>query len=195
MDYQEILDFWFGKDPITYLEHQKNWFKKDPEFDDVIRQKFRDKLIELRRGKFDQWKDQPKSCLAFIILSDQFTRNIFRDREEAFEYDQYALSASLRGIDEKMDLQLHPVERSFFYMPLQHSEELKIQEKSLKKFKELMDSASEEYRETFSENYDYALQHFKIIEEFGRFPHRNRIIQRTSTPEEMEFLKKPGSSF
>ncbi|GAA6618984.1 DUF924 family protein [Scytonema sp. NUACC26] len=186
----EILDFWFGKpDEPGYGKPKSSWFNKKPEFDEELRVRFLSAYQKAAAGRLDEWLDAPKSCLALVLLLDQFPRNVFRDTPEAFLTDWEALSAAHHAIAQGYDKKLLPVQRWFIYLPFEHSENLEHQRKSVQLFEQLTndpDSAS---------CINYAIRHMKVIERFGRFPHRNAILGRTSTPEEKEFLKQPSSSF
>lgn len=130
-----------------------------------------------------------------ILLTDQFPRSIYRDSPRAFAYDAKALAWSLDGVQERVDLKLRSIERVFFYLPLEHAESLQYQEQSVKHFRELLDEVGPDLKPIFQSYLDYAVRHRDIIARFGRFPHRNKILGRKSTPEELAFLALPGSSF
>lgn len=185
-EYNRILDFWFSKGP-DQLDFE-NWFKKDEKFDQELRENFEGFLDQ----DLESWKEDPEGTLAYIILLDQFSRNIYRGTPNSFAQDAKALDASIKGIQQGLDKSLTFPQRIFFYMPFMHSEILSDQEKSVELFLELFQEAKED---GYKSNYEYALAHHKIIEEFGRFPHRNEILGRKSTDAETQFLKKPGSSF
>ena len=188
--WQPILDFWFL--PPGEPGHRKSrpeWFRKDAAFDLLIRQRFGDQIERALAGGLLEWDDEPRGALARIILLDQFTRNAFRDTPRAFAGDSLALAAALALVGAGSDRQLAPVERWFVYLPLEHAEDLAIQERSVALFNAL---AAEPGMEGIVE---YAVRHRDIVARFGRFPHRNRILGRASTPEEDEFLKLPGSGF
>lgn len=191
-----ILQFWFGeefeKNPLKNAEH---WFKKDPNFDMEIGEKFKDLLPQAQEGKLDDWKKTSQGSLAFIILTDQFPRNIFRGQRTSFAFDSLALKTSKDGVAGKSDKFLHWAERVFYYMPFMHSESLTDQEQSLALYQNLVMETPKPFRDNVEENYDYAIRHYEIIKRFGRFPHRNQILKRQSTSEEIEFLKEPGSAF
>jgi len=192
---QKVIDFWFGKDfEEDPYQNSARWFAKDKAFDAEVRANFEEDLNRAVRGELD-WKKDPLSRLAWIILLDQFSRNIYRDTPRMFAQDGLALAAVLEGIERKEDQSLHPVMRAFFYMPLMHSEDLEIQKRSVEMFQRMMEGAEKKWKRGLEMNYDYALKHYDIIARFGRFPHRNAILGRASTPEEVEFLKGPGSSF
>jgi len=196
----QILRFWFGnlkEDEIPSDDQRKSWWVKDPEYDERIKDNFGNDLKMAINGELDDWRTGPEGSLALIILLDQFSRNIYRDTSKAFSQDEKAIQICLGGIEKDFDKKLHPVQRIFFYIPLMHSEDIEMQEKSLKYFSGL----AEEYKEpesiadVVSNSYEFAVKHYDIIKRFGRYPHRNEILGRESTPEEIEFLKEPGSSF
>jgi uncharacterized protein (DUF924 family) len=183
-----VLGFWFGEG-ADYGKVHKRWFEKDPVFDGVVSKRFHKLHEEMLEGKHREWLDHPRDCLARIIVLDQFPRHIYRGSARAFSSDALALEAAKHLVAKGWDRDLLPVERMFAYLPYEHSESLGDQERacelceSLKAFPE----AAEAHR--------YALAHRDIIRRFGRFPHRNALLGRTSTAEEIEFLKHPGSSF
>ena len=174
---QQLLDFWFGQDP-------KAWFKKDPAFDAEIRARFLALYERAVAGQLADWMQAPKSCLAFVILLDQFARNMFRDSARAFAADPLALEAARTIVDSSWDASFSVDERSFAYLPFEHSEALADQERCCALMKPLGE-----------ELYRYAERHREIIARFGRFPHRNAALGRANTPEETEFLARPGSGF
>ncbi len=195
-----ILNYWFGElkeDEAPSGEYYKMWFSKSIEVDDFIRTNFEDDLKYAVEGKLKSWEDSSQGTLALIILLDQFPRNMYRGNERAFAQDSLALGVCLRGVQKGFDKKLYSVERLFFYMPLEHSEDLELQKKSVEYFTilEKLFISSPSLASMVSEFRDYAERHYVIIERFGRFPHRNEILGRKSTPEEIEFLKQPGSSF
>ncbi len=195
-----ILKFWFGElkeDEVPTERLRKMWWAKDEAIDEYIRTNFESDLVRAKESALSGWENSPKGALALIILLDQFSRNIYRGFSEAFSQDRQALSIALGGIEKGFDKELHPVERTFFYTPFMHSEDLNMQRKSLQLFRGLERSFTSppKLAQVLSENRKYAERHYEIIERFGRYPHRNEILGRGSTDEELEFLKKPGSSF
>jgi uncharacterized protein (DUF924 family) len=193
-----ILDFWFGTnkdDAALAAERAKLWWIKSDETDSVIRARFEEVARKAARGELDTWAESPQGRLALIILTDQFPRNMFRNTPEAFAFDALARAWCKEGLRNNVHLALRPIERVFFYLPLEHSESLDDQEQSVALFRELVDGVGNESREVFAGFLDYALRHREVIARFGRFPHRNRILGRESTVEEIAFLKEPGSSF
>lgn len=194
----EILDFWFGTDKNNPLANAKLWWQVKPEFDETIRSKFEHVHHLAASGKLEMWLGQPRSCLAYIILLDQFSRNMYRNSPLAFAQDERALHACEQGRDHKLDKELNLVERQFFYMPLEHSEDINCQKLCLALMQQLVVEAKKNHVEllsTMEMAYSYAQKHYDIIFNFGRFPHRNEILERESTQEELLFLSLPGSRF
>lgn len=199
----QILQFWFeGIDDGTPIDPKSNpfkkWFVKDPAFDAQVRKNFENDLLSAKRGQLRDREKTGQGRLALILLFDQFSRNIYRGTPEMFENDSKALDLTLRSIQEGMDQELAMIERVFLYMPLQHAEDFEIQKLSLQHFGSLAQEAKEKnprHAGYYAYTLDYAKRHQDIIERFGRFPHRNPILGRASTTEELEFLQKPGSSF
>jgi uncharacterized protein (DUF924 family) len=191
---EAILDFWFGSldaegNPLP--ENMKRWWTKDPAFDARISREFGADLERAARGELDAWTDTARSRLALIILLDQFSRNVYRETLVAFANDPRALAVALEGIERGHDRELSPTGRNFMYMPLMHAEDREVQERCVETFTR----AVEEAGDLFRNGLDFAIRHRDIVARFGRFPHRNRILGRESTPEELEFLTQPGSSF
>jgi uncharacterized protein (DUF924 family) len=191
----QILSFWFGDDPNDPLMNSKTWWEKNPHFDKKIKIRFEEDLNRAVDEEYDSWKESPHECLAYIILLDQFSRNIYRNTPRAFTQDPLALAACVEGINKGFDRHLTPIQRSFFYMPLMHSEDLKLQQYSIQNFRKLAEEAPEDLKKNLENSYQYALKHYEIVKRFGHFPHRNAILGRPSTTEEIEFLKQPGASF
>ena len=186
---QEILDFWFGREGEPgYGEFREAWFRKDPHFDQQIRDRFEALYEEAAAGALDHWKADARSCLALVIVLDQFPRNMYRGDPRAYATDHKAQEIAEYAVDRALDRELPPFQRSFLYMPFMHSEDLEHQRRSVELFHGLQGS-----REPGEP--DYAVQHMEIIERFGRFPHRNEVLGRHTTPEEAEFLAQQGSSF
>ncbi|WP_180183485.1 DUF924 family protein [Acinetobacter sp. YH01020] len=179
MNYQDILEFWFNP------ENQPNWFAKSNNFDVLIKKKFKDIHLAASQAELWQWRTTAKGRLAEIIVLDQFSRNLFRDSGLAFAQDALALALAQEAIAQGLDLQLSPEQRSFLYMPFMHSESTKIHQSALKLFEQLGNPI----------NLEFEKKHKVIIDRFGRYPHRNAVLGRTSTAEELEFLTQPNSSF
>jgi uncharacterized protein (DUF924 family) len=197
---EEILYYWFGSlenDNAPSDRHVKMWFSNRKEMDADIKFRFELDLKRALEGKLNSWLDISRGSLAFIILIDQFSRNIYRGTPKAFEGDSIALKACLNGIENGFDINLHPIERLFYYMPLMHSEDLEIQMTSLECFTmlEKLFTSPPSIASLISTSKMYAEKHYLMIEKFGRFPHRNKIIGRSSTPEELKFLTDSGCPF
>lgn len=188
--FEEILEFWFGNPKnVDYGKSRQFWFTKNAEFDQEVRSRFMSVYQQAATGKLDYWQELPYSCLGLIILLDQFPRNMFRNQAQAFATDVQALEFSKYAINQGFDRELLPLQRWFIYLPFEHSENLEDQQQAVNLCSTLKDDPD-------SVNIvEYAYRHLRIIERFGRFPHRNQILGRESTPEELEFLKQPGSSF
>lgn len=185
-----VLDHWFGPaDGAGCYPWREIWFKVVPEFDAELREKFLTHHEEAAAGHYDEVADTPFRALALLILLDQIPRNIFRGTARMYATDVKALQIAQNAVAHGFDLRVHHVPRTFFYTPFEHSEDMDVQRRSL----ELV------LRRNDSPAYDNALyfirRHAEIIERFGRFPHRNTILGRISTPEEIEFLKEKDSSF
>lgn len=193
-----ILRFWFGEsenDAEVASRQAELWWSKDAEVDAQMRERFEALVVAAGSGRLDDWRSQPEGWLALILLTDQFSRNIFRGTPRAFEFDPAARSLCLDGLQSGMDRPLRLIQRVFFYMPLEHSEDRGDQAQSVRLMRALVDEAPPPQREVFENYVDFARRHREIIDRFGRFPHRNRILGRQSSREEIEFLSQPGSSF
>ena len=188
--YQPVLDFWFGTpDSVEYGKSRSCWFTKSDEFDSLIRERFGSQVSAALDGRHESWLAAPASALAYIITLDQFTRNIFRGQAAAFSGDARALAAARLMVAKRWDQGLPPVQRSFCYLPFEHSENLADQDESVRLYG-LLDADPKP-----GGLLEWAVKHRDIIVRFGRFPHRNETLRRASTPEEHEFLKQPGSRF
>ena len=186
---QEILDFWFGVPGSA--EHGKArdvWFRKDDEFDAAIRRRFGATVDRAIAGEFTDW-DAERGALARVLLLDQFTRNIYRGTPRAFAGDALARQIAEKAVSRGDDARLIPVERWFLYMPFVHAESAGSQARSLELFTRLRDETG------LADPLDWAHRHAEVIRRFGRYPHRNAILGRQSTPEELEFIARPGSGF
>ncbi|WP_372367655.1 DUF924 family protein [Candidatus Uabimicrobium sp. HlEnr_7] len=198
MKYTTILDYWFGKverDEDIAKDKQSLWFQGGKEVDIYIIEHFKNALEEAKKGALNEWKETPRQRLALIILLDQFSRNIYRNNPQMYESDSLSLELCTKGIEQEMDCKLFPVYRQFFYMPLQHVEDLTSQQKSVELYTQLKNDAPQSTKEYFAMAVKSAKRHCEIIELFGRFPHRNKILGRLSTAEEKAFLETPDSSF
>jgi len=179
MHYQLVIDFWFDEiDP-------KQWWRQDDEFDRRIRERFGVLHAQASKCELFAWRTSALGRLAEIIVLDQFSRNMFRNTAQAFAFDPLALALAQEAITAHAPEALEPAKRAFLYMPFMHSESLLIHEIAARLFAE----------EGMDSNLDFELRHKVIIERFGRYPHRNAVLGRESSDEEIEFLKTPGSSF
>ena len=198
MKIESILDFWFGTNPndaVVAKEQAELWWSKNYETDNEMRRRFEDTVRAAAAGELNEWRATVRGRLALIILTDQFPRNIYRETARAFSCDSKALAWCLDGLHGRSDRELRPIERVFFYLPLEHAESREHQAKSVECFTELVASVPMEQRSTFEEYLDFAVHHRDIIDRFGRFPHRNNILGRESTAEELASLTEPGSGF
>ena len=183
---REVLDFWFGPAPHAVREA---WFRKDDAFDAQIRDRFADDVAAALAGGFGEWCTTPRGALARVIVLDQFTRNIHRDTPLAFAGDAAALATADDAVTRGFDRDLDRFERWFLYMPFEHSEAWPMQERSLALFGALARETGE------TSALEWAEKHAAVIRRFGRYPHRNAILGRASTAEEIAFLAGPGSRF
>ena len=186
-----VLDFWFGAPGSREFGSARNvWFSKDAAFDATIRERFGALVERALRGELEAWADEPRSALAQILLLDQFTRNAYRGTARSFAGDARALAAATRMVGSRQDEALAPFMRAFVYLPFEHAEGLAMQDEAIRLFTRLVGEAPEH-----ADMLDYAHRHRDVIERFGRFPHRNEILGRQSTAEEIAFVKRPGSGF
>lgn len=191
MNHEDILSYWFGeiKDGVTAENRGSLWYGSSAETDATIKDRYADKLQQADAGELDHWKESARGRLALIILFDQFSRNIYRKSAQAFSFDQKAQALVLEGIELGHDLELQGIERNFFYMPLEHAEELKLQALCVEKNKQLLTDVPEASRPALQSSVDYAVDHYTVIARFGRFPHRNEVLGRESTEEELVYLQ------
>ncbi len=193
-----ILSLWFMEKELSAPQidgRMDLWFGDDQVFDQEIVQEFSDDVERASDGELDHWAHEPRGRLALILLLDQFRRNIYRNTADAFAKDKIALKLCVEGAIEKKDKDLSPIQRVFFYMPLQHAESRKVQKKSCEIFKRLSNAVSPTYKETFVTVLQFAELHADIIEQFGRFPHRNKLLKRKNTPKEDEYLEGDVPAF
>jgi len=176
---EKVLDFWFRE------INPEQWWEKDAAFDALIGERFGGLHSQACACELWQWRETAHGRLAEIIVLDQFSRNIFRDHPEAFAWDGLALALAQEAVACGADTELEAVERSFLYLPYMHSESARIHEEAVRLYK----------ANGIEENYDFELRHKAIIDRFGRYPHRNAILGRPSSPGELAFLEQPGSSF
>jgi uncharacterized protein (DUF924 family) len=191
----EVLSFWLGEDGAAPLANAKRWFAKDAAFDEEVRARFGEAIDAAVRGELASWRETPRGRLALVVLLDQLSRNAFRDTPRSFAQDPLALEIAEESMAAGDAAALSPIQRAFLAMPLMHAEDRARQRRCVEIFTELHAGASGELAGYFENALDFAKRHAAIVERFGRFPHRNAILSRESTPEEREFLAKPGSSF
>jgi uncharacterized protein (DUF924 family) len=189
---QDVLDFWFGAPgSATDGQPRREWFVKDAAFDATIRERFGATIDAAVAGGLRDWDDSgPQGVLARLLVLDQFTRNAWRGQPASFAGDALALAAARQLVDSGADRLLTPLQRSFAYMPFEHAEDAAMQERAVALF-----AALAAQHAGFDETLDYAQRHRDVIARFGRFPHRNAILGRVSTPAETAFLQQPGSRF
>lgn len=191
---EDILKYWFGHVEESVFPSPNRthiWFSNDSAIDEEIRSKFSYDLEKAVLGEYADWENDPRQCLALIILLDQFSRHIYRETPLAYAQDHRALDLCLRGIEKQYDHVISLIERAFFYFPLTHSENIEIQSTSIRAYKILLDLSFPEAKGVFESFLEYALKQFDTIKRFGRFPERNPILGRPSTEEEAKFLDKP----
>ncbi len=179
MEATQVLNFWFDE-----IDHSL-WFSKNTEFDRLVKERFLLTYHFVKEGQSAEWRTTPEGRLAQVIVLDQFPRNMFRDTPEAFATDATALAVAEECVLNHEDKKIPLEKRGFLYMPYMHSEDQKVHETAVTLFSQ----------ESLEENLRFELLHKKIIDRFGRYPHRNKILKRKSTPEEIEFLKESNSSF
>lgn len=195
---EEILKFWFAETPRDAFKidgRMALWFGDDESQDEKIRSRFSEDIEKASAGELDHWADTPRGRLALIILLDQFRRNIFRRSKDAYLLDHQVLKLTIKGMELGHDRQLEPVERAFFYMPMQHSESLKVQDFSVRTFNNLAETVKPTLRATFSTFSQFAELHRDIVAQFNRFPHRNEVLGRKNTPEEEAYLDASPPDF
>lgn len=195
---EAILDYWFGA-PGSAVEIAKRqsplWFGKLPEKDREVSERFTPTFHAAIAGSLDDWAASPRERLALVIVLDQFPHHIHRDTPDAFAQDAKALALSLAALAAGEDKSLTLIERVFLYLPLEHAESMAMQDLSVAQYQQLVDEAGESERTLFANFLDYAHKHREVVLRFGRFPHRNAILDRLSSPDEIAFLEQPGSRF
>jgi uncharacterized protein (DUF924 family) len=186
----EVLDFWFGREGEPgYGEFREEWFRKDEAFDREVTDRFGDLYERAAAGELDAWQAEAEGCLALVIVLDQFPRNMFRGDARTYATDDKALATAKQAVERALDRELPGFQKMFLYMPFMHAESVEDQRRSVELFEGLAaEAGGPDVRE-------FAAGHRNIVERFGRFPHRNAILGRKTTPEEAEFLTQPGSSY
>jgi len=196
--WQPLLEWWFGSsespDDVA-ADKGKLWFGKRDSQDLEAQTRFGDWVEQALAGGLTDWAQRPEGWLALVLLLDQLPRMIFRDTPKSFAGDLGAQALVAQGIAADFDRQLRPIQRVFIYLVFEHCENLAVQNEAVSRFIELVAQQPEADRTVFADNLDYAERHQKVIAQFGRFPHRNAVLGRESTAEEVEFLSGPGSRF
>jgi len=197
-DSQDVLHYWFGEqDPgFHYLKSRSDlWFRNGKQYDQEIKKRFGSLHHLASACKLDHWQQQASERLALIIILDQFSRHLYRETPRAFAQDTQAQSIVLEGIHCGHDRQLKPVQRVFFYLPLEHAEDKALQKICVEQFEMLINALPADIQPEYASTLNFARRHKEVIDRFGRFPDLNAILGRRSTAEEIEFLTKPGASF
>ena len=195
IDIVDVLHFWFGADAEVPREKQRLWWKKSLTFDAEIKKTFGCLHAEVAEGRHEFWAENAKGRLALILIFDQFSRHLYRGQARAYAYDKKALDLCLDGIEEGHDQELEGFCRAFYYMPLVHCENASIQEKAVQHLSHYAQTQSLAEKDAMMGFVRSARRHQCVIEQFGRFPHRNVLLGRENNDREKEFLKQPGSSF
>lgn len=194
----EIVEFWFG-DALVSAElaklRAKLWFSRNDEFDREIERRFGSLPESAARGELDAWRGDASSALALVLVLDQFPRNLFRKSPKAFAFDPPAREVAIDAISRDLDAALDSLQAAFLYLPLEHAEDIGLQERSVALFERLVTRAHPDLTALFESFADYARRHRDIIQRFGRFPHRNTILGRESTPDEVAYLESGGDRF
>lgn len=196
--FADVLVFWLGAYPLDGAAMQRvkpQWFTKSDAFDDLVRARFGPTIEAALAGELDVWAETAEGRLALLIVLDQFTRNAFRGQPQSFAGDARALALAQQGLALGHDQQVPPMARIFFYLPLEHAEDLALQRQSVALFQRLAGEAAPGLKPIFDGTLDYAHKHEAVIRRFGRFPHRNAILGRASTAEEKDYLAQPGAGF
>jgi uncharacterized protein (DUF924 family) len=196
--WQPLLDWWFGSGTTAAevaAARSALWFGKQDSQDVEARERFAGLVEQALAGELTDWADSPQGWLALILLLDQMPRMIFRDSPRAFAGDDLARQLVLAGLDEEREEALTPLQRVFVYLVLEHAEDLFLQDEAVRRFTRLLSVAPPAERALFADFLDYAERHRQVIARFARFPHRNAVLGRPSTPEELAFLEEPGSRF
>lgn len=197
-DVEDVLSFWFGtiaEDGSCAPECVKRWWAKDEDFDREVTETFAAAIAAAEAGQLDAWRDTARGCLALVILCDQLTRNSRRGSGSQYDADEKAQGLVRHALEQGFADQLRTMECYFLYMPFMHAESRELQREGIALFDRLAATAEPGAKKSAEGAADYMRRHEEIVARFGRFPHRNEMLGRASTPEEVEFLKQPGSSF
>lgn len=194
----EILEFWFGPDATTETVSEEKgdmWFANGSNYDDIVRERFGDAITRAGAGAFDEWCVSPSGRLALIVLTDQVPRHVHRGTPGAFATDAKAREVCLAGIKLEADKALTPIQRVVYYLPLEHAEDLALQERCVSFYRQLLEDVSQDNLKDYETSVSFAVAHRDVIARFGYFPHRNEILGRPLNDEEHAFLQEPNSSF
>jgi uncharacterized protein (DUF924 family) len=195
---QEVLEFWFGGGSNTAESlgaRNKLWFGAKPETDELIRRRFEPLLTLAAEGKLAGWRGEKASCLALVVLLDQFSLNLYRGQARSFLWNAAALPYALHALDQGWDKECRLEERVFLYLPLEHAEDPVLQRRSVALFRQLAGEAPRELKSEFDRYLDYAIRHEEVVRRFGRFPNRNRALERPDTAEEARYMATGGTPF
>ena len=197
-EYEDVLAYWFvgaEASPQLAAERGRFWFGSSDEVDAEICERFGDRVRSAMRGELGAWLETPRGTVVLLLLLDQFTRNVFRGTSEAFAADPLALEVAGSLIDSGRDQELPWVYRAFLHLPFEHSESVDDQRRCVELCWAAADTATAEWKELMTGYIQWSVGHLEVIERFGRFPHRNELLGRTPTPEELEFLASGGDHF
>jgi len=195
---EAVLAFWFGAAPggsAESDERSQRWFTYDPDFDAEILRRFGHLPEQAAAGNLDGWMDAPESALARVIVLDQFPRNLYRNDSRAFAFDGLALAGSQAAVERGFDVRMHPLHAALMYLPFEHAEDLAMQRRAVALFTALQSRAPAGCEAQFASYADYARRHHDVITRFGRFPHRNALLGRPSSPDELLYLEQGGERF
>lgn len=195
---ESVLGFWFGDGPDSpeaAAARRILWFGGDPSFDERIRKRFEGLPSRALRGGLDAWQQGARSSLALVLVLDQFPRNLYRGTAKAFAYDPLAREIAVAALGNRIDTELAPLEATFLYLPLEHSEDIEAQERCVSLFRKLLERAPVDQHPQVEASLSYAIRHREVIGRFGRFPHRNAVLGRPSTSEEISYLEAGGETF
>ncbi|WP_339490926.1 DUF924 family protein [Pseudomonas sp. EL_65y_Pfl2_R95] len=196
--WQPLLEWWFGPSTVAVeaaTARSKLWFGKRDSQDAEARERFGDWVEQALAGQLLEWQEQPEGWLALILLLDQLPRMIFRDDPRGFSGDALAQQYVQAGLNRGNDQQLAPIQQVFIYLVLEHAEDLRLQDQAVAAFTDLLDQAPAPEQALFADYLDYAERHQRVIARFNRFPHRNKVLSRPSSEQELLFLQEPGSRF
>lgn len=196
-EYADVLNLWFGsmEQGVSSSEYRKRWYTGGAAFDELLREQFLAEVESALAGELVEWEQSAEGVLALIILLDQLPRNLFRGDKRAFSGDNRAIQLAKQLCKSDDDRQLQYDQRVFVYMPYMHSESLEDQQECIELFKQLKQDAPKTQQDFYQSSVDYAVKHMEIVKRFGRFPHRNQVLERKTTSEEQQWLDSGGERF